>query len=157
MMQGGVKETTAILKCRFDHIFYTGSTMVGKIIVRAAAEHLSKLSLELGGKRCKYNYKIQRLFFCMPLQNIEQACEWQAEWDGTLAWTMMFPVKLVFCECDAGYDAILFTTVKMNIILGKGFKLNAIVYYQFELQLHTKCTYWPDLYQRLVIRLDELG
>lgn len=53
MMQGGVKETTAILKCRFDHIFYTGSTMVGKIIVRAAAEHLSKLSLELGGKRCK--------------------------------------------------------------------------------------------------------
>ena len=50
-MQGAVKETTAILKCRFDHIFYTGSTMVGKIIVRAAAEHLSKVTLELGGKR----------------------------------------------------------------------------------------------------------
>ena len=51
VMLGAVKETTAILKCRFDHIFYTGSTMVGKIIVRAAAEHLSKVTLELGGKR----------------------------------------------------------------------------------------------------------
>ena len=51
VMQGAVKETTAILKCRFDHIFYTGSTMVGKIVVRAAAEHLSKVTLELGGKR----------------------------------------------------------------------------------------------------------
>ena len=51
VMQGGVEETTAILKCRFDHIFYTGSTVVGKIVVRAAAEHLSKITLELGGKR----------------------------------------------------------------------------------------------------------
>ena len=50
VMQGAVEETTAILKCRFDHIFYTGSTMVGKIVIRAAAENLSKITLELGGK-----------------------------------------------------------------------------------------------------------
>ena len=50
-MQGAVKETTEILKCRFDHVFYTGSTVVGKIVMKAAAEHLSKVTLELGGKR----------------------------------------------------------------------------------------------------------
>jgi aldehyde dehydrogenase (NAD+) len=35
---------------RFDHIFYTGSTMVGKIIYKLAAEHLVPVTLELGGK-----------------------------------------------------------------------------------------------------------
>ncbi|XP_028399855.1 aldehyde dehydrogenase, dimeric NADP-preferring-like [Dendronephthya gigantea] len=50
VMQGGVKETTEILKCRFDHVFYTGSTVVGKIVARAGVEHLSKITLELGGK-----------------------------------------------------------------------------------------------------------
>ena len=35
---------------RFDHIFYTGSTMVGKIIYKLAAEHLVSVTLELGGK-----------------------------------------------------------------------------------------------------------
>ena len=59
MMQGAVKETTAILKCRFDHIFYTGSTVVGKIVARAAAENLSKITLELGGKRYQENIKRQ--------------------------------------------------------------------------------------------------
>ena len=34
----------------FDHIFFTGSTRVGKIVMRAAAEHLSSVTLELGGK-----------------------------------------------------------------------------------------------------------
>jgi aldehyde dehydrogenase (NAD+) len=48
---GGVPETTILLnKCRFDHIFYTGSTPVGKIVMRAAAENLTPVSLELGGK-----------------------------------------------------------------------------------------------------------
>jgi acyl-CoA reductase-like NAD-dependent aldehyde dehydrogenase len=51
VVQGAVKETTILLnKCRFDHIFYTGSTPVGKIVMRAAAEHLTPVSLELGGK-----------------------------------------------------------------------------------------------------------
>jgi aldehyde dehydrogenase (NAD+) len=48
---GGIPETTTLLtKCRFDHIFYTGSTPVGKIVMRAAAENLTPVSLELGGK-----------------------------------------------------------------------------------------------------------
>lgn len=43
-----VSET--LLKLPFDHIFFTGSTQVGKIVMRAAAEHLSTITLELGGK-----------------------------------------------------------------------------------------------------------
>lgn len=51
VMQGGVEETTEILKCKFDHIFYTGGSAVAKIVVKAAAENLSKITLELGGKK----------------------------------------------------------------------------------------------------------
>lgn len=50
VFQGGVVETTEILKLRFDKIFFTGSPAVGKIIYRAAAEHLTPVTLELGGK-----------------------------------------------------------------------------------------------------------
>ena len=49
VIEGGVKETTELLKLPFNHIFYTGSTNVGKIIMRAAAEHLATVTLELGG------------------------------------------------------------------------------------------------------------
>jgi aldehyde dehydrogenase (NAD+) len=47
---GGVQETTALLQLKWDHIFFTGSPQVGKIIMRAAAEHLTSVTLELGGK-----------------------------------------------------------------------------------------------------------
>ncbi len=50
VIEGGVGETTALLKEKFDHIFFTGSAKVGKIVMRAAAEHLSPVTLELGGK-----------------------------------------------------------------------------------------------------------
>lgn len=50
-MLGGVEETTELLKNRFDYIFYTGSTTVGKIVRTAANEHLTPVTLELGGKR----------------------------------------------------------------------------------------------------------
>jgi len=50
VIEGGVKETTELLKERFDKIFYTGSSPVGKIIMRAAAENLTPVVLELGGK-----------------------------------------------------------------------------------------------------------
>lgn len=50
VVEGAVEETTELLKQRFDHIFFTGSTAVGKIIMRAAAEHLTPVTLELGGK-----------------------------------------------------------------------------------------------------------
>ncbi|XP_065206988.1 aldehyde dehydrogenase, dimeric NADP-preferring-like isoform X2 [Planococcus citri] len=47
---GGVNETTELLKQRFDYIFYTGSTAVGKIVRAAANEYLTPVTLELGGK-----------------------------------------------------------------------------------------------------------
>ncbi|GGK63912.1 aldehyde dehydrogenase family protein [Ornithinimicrobium pekingense] len=50
VVTGGVPETTALLRERFDHIVFTGSTRVGKVVMRAAAEHLTPVTLELGGK-----------------------------------------------------------------------------------------------------------
>jgi len=48
---GGIPLAEAVLKKRFDHIIYTGSSKVGKIIMKAAAEHLTPVTLEMGGKR----------------------------------------------------------------------------------------------------------
>lgn len=50
VVQGAVEETTQLLKERFDFIHFTGSTQVGKIIALAAAQHLTPVVLELGGK-----------------------------------------------------------------------------------------------------------
>ncbi|MEU2775100.1 aldehyde dehydrogenase family protein [Streptomyces sp. NPDC007162] len=50
VVEGGVPETTALLAEHFDHIFYTGNGAVGRIVMRAAAEHLTPVALELGGK-----------------------------------------------------------------------------------------------------------
>lgn len=47
---GGVEESSTLVKMDFDYIFFTGSTRVGKIIMRDAAERLTPLTLELGGK-----------------------------------------------------------------------------------------------------------
>ncbi len=49
-MLGGVPETTELLERKFDYIFFTGSTQVGEIVMKAAAEYLTPLTLELGGK-----------------------------------------------------------------------------------------------------------
>ncbi|XP_043860806.1 aldehyde dehydrogenase, dimeric NADP-preferring [Dromiciops gliroides] len=50
VINGGVPETTELLKEKFDYILYTGSTAVGKIVMTAAAKHLTPVTLELGGK-----------------------------------------------------------------------------------------------------------
>jgi len=50
VVEGGVTETTALLKLRWDHVFYTGGAAVGRIVMKAAAEHLTPVTLELGGK-----------------------------------------------------------------------------------------------------------
>lgn len=47
---GGRKENTALLKEKFDYIFFTGSPTVGKVVMKAASKHLTPVSLELGGK-----------------------------------------------------------------------------------------------------------
>ncbi len=50
VVQGDAKATGDILSLKWDHIFYTGSTHVGKIVYQAAAKHLTPVTLELGGK-----------------------------------------------------------------------------------------------------------
>ncbi|KAF8273428.1 aldehyde dehydrogenase [Lactarius quietus] len=50
IINGGVPETTYLLKLKWDHITYTGNGTVARIVARAAAEHLTPLTLELGGK-----------------------------------------------------------------------------------------------------------
>ncbi len=50
VFEGGPEVSTALLEERWDHIFFTGSTAVGRIVARAAAEHLTPTVLELGGK-----------------------------------------------------------------------------------------------------------
>lgn len=49
-VEGGIPVATELLDQRWDYIFFTGSVGVGKIIARAAAEHLTPVTLELGGK-----------------------------------------------------------------------------------------------------------
>jgi aldehyde dehydrogenase (NAD+) len=50
VIEGDAKTATALLSKPFDHIFFTGSPAVGKSVMRAAAEHLTSVTLELGGK-----------------------------------------------------------------------------------------------------------
>ncbi|MET9781830.1 aldehyde dehydrogenase family protein [Nocardiopsis alba] len=50
VVEGGVPESTALLAERFDHIFYTGNSTVARIVMAAAVEHLTPVTLELGGK-----------------------------------------------------------------------------------------------------------
>jgi acyl-CoA reductase-like NAD-dependent aldehyde dehydrogenase len=50
VVEGAVPETTALLAQKWDLIFFTGSPAVGKIVHRAAAQHLTPCVLELGGK-----------------------------------------------------------------------------------------------------------
>ncbi|KAF3705689.1 Fatty aldehyde dehydrogenase [Channa argus] len=50
VVTGGVPETQELLRQRFDHIFYTGNSRVGRLIMDAAAKHLTPVTLELGGK-----------------------------------------------------------------------------------------------------------
>ncbi|MDC8756953.1 aldehyde dehydrogenase family protein [Janthinobacterium fluminis] len=50
MFEGGLATSQALLALPFDHIFFTGSPAVGKVVMSAAARHLSSVTLELGGK-----------------------------------------------------------------------------------------------------------
>jgi aldehyde dehydrogenase (NAD+) len=50
LIEGGVAETSALLAERWDHIFYTGNGTVARVVMEAAAKHLTPVTLELGGK-----------------------------------------------------------------------------------------------------------
>lgn len=80
VIEGGVPETTALLNQKFDKIFFTGSVAVGKIIYRAAAENLTPVTLELGGKSpaiitedCNLKITVKRLIWGKFL-NAGQTC-----------------------------------------------------------------------------------
>jgi aldehyde dehydrogenase (NAD+) len=50
VIEGGVPETQALLGEAWDHVFYTGNGTVGRVVMEAAAKHLTPVTLELGGK-----------------------------------------------------------------------------------------------------------
>ena len=50
LFEGGLATSQALLRLPFDHIFFTGSPAVGKMVMAAASQHLSSVTLELGGK-----------------------------------------------------------------------------------------------------------
>ncbi|MEB1809071.1 MAG: aldehyde dehydrogenase [Bacillaceae bacterium] len=50
VVEGDVETSTALLALNFDHIFFTGSVAVGKVVMEVAAKHLTPITLELGGK-----------------------------------------------------------------------------------------------------------
>ncbi|HEY0261779.1 MAG TPA: aldehyde dehydrogenase family protein, partial [Chitinophagales bacterium] len=50
VIEGDHTVSTELLKLKFDHIHFTGAPAIGKVIMRAAAEHLTTVTLELGGK-----------------------------------------------------------------------------------------------------------
>ena len=50
VIEGGVETSTELLAQRWDYIFFTGSVQVGKIVAKAAAQFLTPVTLELGGK-----------------------------------------------------------------------------------------------------------
>jgi len=61
VVEGGVPETTALLEQRWDLIFFTGSTNVGRVVAEAAAPHLTPTVLELGGKSPTYVHRSANL------------------------------------------------------------------------------------------------
>ena len=50
VVEGGREENSRLLEEKFDYIFFTGSVQVGKLVMKKAAEHLTPVTLELGGK-----------------------------------------------------------------------------------------------------------
>lgn len=80
VVEGGADETTELLKLKFDKIFFTGSTNVGRIIYQAAAKQLCPVTLEMGGKSptivladCDIKVSAQRIVWAKFL-NAGQTC-----------------------------------------------------------------------------------
>jgi acyl-CoA reductase-like NAD-dependent aldehyde dehydrogenase len=67
---GAVAETTALLRERWDHILYTGNGAVGRVVLTAAAKHLTPCTLELGGKSPVYIDKSAKIDTAVTRLNI---------------------------------------------------------------------------------------
>ncbi|XP_037069044.1 aldehyde dehydrogenase family 3 member B1-like isoform X1 [Pollicipes pollicipes] len=77
---GGIPESQQLLQERFDYIFYTGSSAVGKIVREASNRHLTPVTLELGGKSPVYlddsvnmDYAVRRILWGKVI-NLGQTC-----------------------------------------------------------------------------------
>jgi aldehyde dehydrogenase (NAD+) len=80
VVEGGIPETTELLTRKFDKIFFTGSSKVGKIVYQAAAKNMTPVTLELGGKnpvifteKCRLKTGVKRLIWAKFL-NGGQSC-----------------------------------------------------------------------------------
>ncbi len=80
VITGGIETSQALLAERFDHIFFTGGTAVGKIVMAAAAKYLTPVTLELGGKSpcivdiaCNLNLTAKRIVWG-KFYNCGQTC-----------------------------------------------------------------------------------
>lgn len=80
VVEGGISETTELLNQKFDKIFFTGSPTVGRIVYMAAANNLTPVTLELGGKSpafitesCDMKMSVKRLIWAKYL-NAGQTC-----------------------------------------------------------------------------------
>ena len=80
VVEGEVSTSQALLAEKFDHIFFTGGTAVGKIVMAAAAQHLTPVTLELGGKspaiidaECDLELAVKRLVWG-KFYNAGQTC-----------------------------------------------------------------------------------
>lgn len=80
VFKGSTEVTNALLEERFDHIFFTGSPRVGRIVMAAAAKHLTKVTLELGGKSPTIVHKDANLKVAVrrilagKMMNVGQTC-----------------------------------------------------------------------------------
>ncbi|XP_072099058.1 aldehyde dehydrogenase family 3 member A2-like isoform X1 [Mobula birostris] len=80
VINGAEKEATELLSIHFDHIFFTGNAAIGKIVMEAAAKHLTPVTLELGGKSpcyidgdCNLNVACRRIAWA-KYANCGQSC-----------------------------------------------------------------------------------
>lgn len=80
VVEGGADETETLLAQRFDHIFYTGNGTIGRVVMNAASENLTPVTLELGGKSpcivdCKADLEVSaRRIALGKFMNAGQTC-----------------------------------------------------------------------------------
>ena len=91
VVEGGADVSQALLALPFDHIFFTGSPEVGKIVMAAAARHLTSVTLELGGKSPT---------IIGPGADVEQAAAWVAFGKFVNAWQTCIAPDHVYVHDD---------------------------------------------------------
>ncbi|KAG0314689.1 aldehyde dehydrogenase 3, member A2 [Dissophora globulifera] len=113
VVNGGPEETTVLLKERFDHIFYTGNTPVGRIVMEAASKHLTPVTLELGGK-CPA--------FITEHTDITVAAQRIAYWKSLNAGQVCVAVDYVLCPKNLQEDLIKNVIGTWHELFGEDFR-----------------------------------